>query len=537
MLLLYIIGFILIITTVIGIHELGHYLLARKAKIYCHEFSIGMGPVLWAKDTKTIRYSVKLFPIGGSVNISGEENSFTYLTKGKSAGFVIENDRIKEIVLTNAYQEKDYTVAKVIDFDLSGENNEQFVLVKLDSNELHKFHFTADATIILDDNKIFRKGQTRKHKIVHYSDQFQSKTIWQRFSTIFAGPFFNLCLGFILFFIISLIQGVPTNENIVGDLSQNSAAYTYGIRENDVIENISFNNNDYEIKSWNDIEEALASYSYEYTTLTIRYIDTKNNNTKTTVFTPKIYLPSIGAISNLNTTTDTVIGDVDGGRPAYDAGIRSGDKILKIGVGENALQDVSNWLEVTNLVKSNIADKENNKVMQSFTFVILRGDTEKEITFKPYKAIDEEQTYMSITGIVPLKEFKPHISFLNGFKGIKTVVWQVKESINLLLFDDNVGISDLSGPVGIYDVTRTFLHAGVVSILFWIAFLSINIGLMNLLPIPALDGGRLVFLGVEAITRKKVSTKVENFVHLLGFVLLLSVILYITGNDILRLIK
>ncbi|OQX93532.1 MAG: hypothetical protein B6I17_02215 [Tenericutes bacterium 4572_104] len=101
---------------------------------------------------------------------------------------------------------------------------------------------------------------------------------------------------------------------------------------------------------------------------------------------------------------------------------------------------------------------------------------------------------------------------------------------------DQVGVSDLSGFVGIFSMTSKAAEAGIISLLSWTGFLSVNLGIVNLLPIPALDGGRLVFIGYEAITNKKPNKKVENWLHTIVFFLLMGLLVFITYNDILRLI-
>jgi regulator of sigma E protease len=104
-----------------------------------------------------------------------------------------------------------------------------------------------------------------------------------------------------------------------------------------------------------------------------------------------------------------------------------------------------------------------------------------------------------------------------------------------LLFSNTVGVSDLSGPVGIYTITSNALSQGLVTFINWTALLSVNLGILNLLPIPALDGGRLVFLGYEGITKRKVNRTVENYLHAAMFILLIGFFFYITYHDILRL--
>ena len=100
-----------------------------------------------------------------------------------------------------------------------------------------------------------------------------------------------------------------------------------------------------------------------------------------------------------------------------------------------------------------------------------------------------------------------------------------------------VGVSDLSSFVGIFSMVEQYLSAGLLPLLAFAALLSVNIGVMNLLPIPALDGGRLIFLLVEAITRKKPSKKVEATINNIFFILLMLLFVFVTFNDVLRLFK
>lgn len=103
------------------------------------------------------------------------------------------------------------------------------------------------------------------------------------------------------------------------------------------------------------------------------------------------------------------------------------------------------------------------------------------------------------------------------------------------LFTGKLGMSSLSGPVGIFNVVGESAKAGFVDLIYLVGFISLNVGFMNFLPIPALDGGRLLFLIIEKIKGSKVDVKVENTIHTVGFVLLMILMLVITFNDIIKL--
>ena len=125
---------------------------------------------------------------------------------------------------------------------------------------------------------------------------------------------------------------------------------------------------------------------------------------------------------------------------------------------------------------------------------------------------------------------------------LKTAFW---ESVSLArviwdslgdLVSGQVGMDQLSGPVGVTGVMAQTAQTSLRSFWYLVAFISINLGVMNLLPIPGLDGGRLLFLIVEAVRRKPLGPKLEGYVNAAGLVLLLGLMVYVTGNDVLRLL-
>lgn len=106
-----------------------------------------------------------------------------------------------------------------------------------------------------------------------------------------------------------------------------------------------------------------------------------------------------------------------------------------------------------------------------------------------------------------------------------------------MLVSGQVGVDQLSGPVGVASVMATTASYSISAFLQLVAFISINLGVMNLLPLPALDGGRLVFLLIEAVRRKPVPPKYEGYIHAAGLMLLLALMVYVTGQDILRIVS
>ncbi|HLR40586.1 MAG TPA: RIP metalloprotease RseP, partial [Virgibacillus sp.] len=129
-------------------------------------------------------------------------------------------------------------------------------------------------------------------------------------------------------------------------------------------------------------------------------------------------------------------------------------------------------------------------------------------------------------------------SFLKTFKYGFVQTYETTKLIltNLgMLITGQYSLDMLSGPVGIYDATDQVVQTGFMNFLMWTAMLSINLGIVNLVPLPALDGGRLLFVGIEAVRGKPIDPQKEGIVHFIGFALLMLLMLVVTWNDIQRL--
>ena len=114
---------------------------------------------------------------------------------------------------------------------------------------------------------------------------------------------------------------------------------------------------------------------------------------------------------------------------------------------------------------------------------------------------------------------------------------QIFETFKMLFVTKEAGVSDLAGPIGIYTMTSQVVTYGLTSFVIWISLLSVNIGIMNLLPLPALDGGRILFVLIEAVIGRPVDRKVEGYIHAAGLILFLGLFVFVSFNDVLRLFK
>jgi len=228
----------------------------------------------------------------------------------------------------------------------------------------------------------------------------------------------------------------------------------------------------------------------------------------------------VGLSIGMPTYSNTLGGIVEQS-PAQIAGLQAGDTIISYNG-----QMVSNWEDLTNAIQS---------TTETTTITYSRNGQTSTIEITPEIA-DREGTKVAMLGVEP--EYKK--SFLTSLEysisKTKEAFVSIFDTFKMLFVTKEAGINDLSGPVGIYTMTSTIATYGLTSLLIWIGFLSVNIGVMNLLPIPALDGGRILFVLIESVIGRPVDRRIEGYIHTVGLLLFFGLFVYVTFNDIIRLI-
>lgn len=417
---------LLVLSVIVIIHELGHFILAKANGVGVKEFAIGMGPrVAQIKKGETV-YCIKLLPFGGSCMMVGED-----------------------------------------------ENS--------------------------DDEKAFN-----------------NKSVWARISIIAAGPVFNFILAFILALII--IGNIGYDPCMVYSVKEGSAAYEAGLMEGDRI--VQVNNR--------SITFFREFYLYEtvYPDRTMEITYERDGQYYTTTVVPE-YVEADNYQVGM-TITGTEVTSVIEGAPAQVAGLLAKDIIQTVNGVEVQTSD-----EIIELVRATTEGK--------VALEVLRGEETLVINVEP-KLVHTTgyETGLYCSGVRVATT--PMETVRYSFTEVKYWIVTVFDSLRMM-FTGRVSADDVAGPVGVVsligDVVEESKSEGsfyiLLNVLNMTMMISANLGVMNLLPLPALDGGRLVFLIIEAIRRKPIDREKEGMVHFVGIVLLMILMVFVSFNDIRNL--
>ncbi len=225
-----------------------------------------------------------------------------------------------------------------------------------------------------------------------------------------------------------------------------------------------------------------------------------------------------GIISYVMGMPTTVIDEVIVDTPAYKAGLEPGDKIINVNNKE-----INSWNNV-------IKEINNVEPKKDIEIIVLRGSEKKSFTLKP--KFDKE-TGRYLIGITT----KTNKSFTSAVKGgvEKTgeILGAMFEFFRMLVTGE-IKKGSLSGPVGVIYTVGQAAKYGFMNILYITGLISVNLGFFNLLPIPALDGGRILFMLIELFRGEPLDPEKEGFIHFVGFVLLIILMIYVTYSDIVK---
>jgi regulator of sigma E protease len=424
-------AFLFVLGVLIFVHELGHFLMARRIGVRVLTFSLGFGPKLVNIKRGGTEYCVSAIPLGGYVKMAGENPEDT------------------------------------------------------------------------------RTGA---------SDEFLSKNKWQRFQVLVMGPIMNLVLAVVVMSVV-LYQGaqVPAFEQqpvAIGAFSDTSVAAKAGLKIGDRIVSVDGKR----VDTWDQFANAIVPKAKREVALGFIRDGKLGQVTVVPEGQGKYELGDIG----VQPLVRPEILEFSPGSAAAEAGLQKGDVILGAGTEQNVTRD-----RLVALIKAS-----ENKPLP---LLIKRSDTVQTVVVRPKRVGDQVMIGAQINPF-ELRTIDP-----GPFEAVKLSVqknWEwTRQIVETLsgLFTRQTSVKQLMGPVAIADLSGTAAQAGWISLFTLMAMISLNLGLLNLMPIPVLDGGHIFILALEGLARRDFSMRVKEKMLLAGFVLLLMLMATVLYNDLMRI--
>ena len=439
--LIYFFSFIILISVIVFVHELGHFSFARLFGVRVLDFSIGFGKPIrsWTTKSNTV-FNLRILPFGGYVQMNSKDIS-------------------------------------------SGENK---------------------------------------------ADSFESKKYYQKILITLGGPLFNFLLALFILFIINL-YGVSKVIPVIGDIIPNSLAEFSGLQKKDLILDID----DHEISSFSDAQLILSKRLGDSGALKIKILRGKE-----IVFheiqisewlskeEPGNLLFSLGIVPPI----EPIIGNVLSSSPAEEGGLLPRDKIIKI--NEKIIND---WSEIRDIV--------NNEEGKEISVTLEREGFLRTVNIKPRLSDDILNWQIGVSSAFILSPNAKKIIQFGLIKSFQNSVNQTYSVIeNSLIFFKKIILGQISsknlgGPVMIGQYAgESIIYGGIYSFIYLMAFISISLGLVNLFPLPVLDGGQALILTIERIIGRELPEKLLDIFYKLGGMFLVFLFIFVFLNDIFRII-
>ncbi|UQZ88749.1 RIP metalloprotease RseP [Deltaproteobacteria bacterium Smac51] len=376
-------------------------------------------------------------------------------------------------------------------------------------------------------------------ELMHRS--FSHKPPWAKMIIVLAGPLFNIAFAIMLFWGLTWSSGVGHLTPVAGYINPEGPAAAAGLKTDDVITAVNGN----PVKYFDELDTALTNgegapltisfkrpgQPEETVTITPTAVHTKN------IFNDPITIYDIGLDPRVKPVIDRVLG----GNPAEKAGLLPGDYITAING-----QAVHTWEDVLTIIQGPRGSRSATEppTVRPVVIEAMRDGNPVILDMVPELSVSQnssgETTYTPIVGMTPrLEIINEPVGFFQAFSlGVQDTLNMIKMTMIGLgkMVTGQVSAKTLGGPLLIAEVTGDSAREGLASLLRLAAFISVNLGILNLLPIPVLDGGQLVFFLIEAVRRKPVSLRIREVGQWIGMGLLGLLMITVFYNDIARLV-
>jgi regulator of sigma E protease len=433
-----ILAFAFVLGVLIFVHELGHFLMARRIGVRVLKFSLGFGPRIFGFTRGDTEYCISAIPLGGYVKMAGESP---------------------------------------------------------------------------DDP---RTGQP---------DEFLSKTKWQRFQVLVMGPSMNLLLAVVVMAGV-LMRGaeVPSFQSkapVVGQVVPGSPAEKSGIRAGDRMLTVA----GHDVNTWEQFLIAVGTRANRETPITM--LRDGKDLTVTVTPTPqtKYEVGDVGVLPDVHPHVQSVLP----GAPASKAGLNAGDVIVSANGALVAFP-------------RDVIDAISKKANQPVALVVLRNGAQQELTVTPESNAGRCPSLPAGAGCIGISIGEDTIKIKPGpIDAVGMSLQRNYESAKLIfqtvgqLITRETSTRQLMGPLAIAQLSGESAQAGLIPLLSLMASISLNLGLLNLLPIPVLDGGHIFIMLLEGLVRRDFSTRVKEKMFLAGFAVLLMLMVTVIYNDLTRI--
>ena len=362
---------------------------------------------------------------------------------------------------------------------------------------------------------------------------FTHKPVGQRSLIVVAGPFFNILLTLLIFVAMIYFVGITSIRPYIRNVESGSPAEEAGVMKDDRLLAVDGTT----VASWRDINKILDQNQGQTMVLSIdrqgEPVDIRvqpRAEVYKNVYEEDVTYYAIG-ISGVEEPA-AVVGEVVAKMPADEAGLRAGDRIVAIDG-----TPIRYWREMQKMVTESEGRELN--------FDIRRGDRSLELKITPLLHKDRNLAGISsknyrigitVPDLVPKEdELVIKVGFLESVQQSLGLTWQITQSFfDFLkkLFQGKVSRQLVGGPLRIAQMAQQSAERGTMELFFFIAAISLQLAILNLLPIPVLDGGHLLFYGLEVVMRKPVSRRMRETAQQVGLFLLLLLMVFVVYNDV-----
>ena len=359
---------------------------------------------------------------------------------------------------------------------------------------------------------------------------FHSKPLLARFLIVFAGPGMNFVLAAVIFALVYMIVGRPVLPPVIGRVAPDGAAAKVGLAPGDKVSALDGR----PVKYWEDVLRAIQDGEGRAMELTVT--GPAGAERKVTVTPARVKERDIFGDERevwdvgLGPYIAPIIGDVVSGFPAAQSGLRAGDTVVEI-----EGRPVQSWID--------LAESINRRPGQPTRLVVQRGGERVTITLTPRavkdRGLDGKEVEVGRIGISPAPagtyvRVNPIVALRDGAQ--KTAEVTALTAMGLWkIVVGQLDRSNIGGPIQIAQAAGEQARQGLPSLAFFTAVISVNLALLNLLPVPMLDGGHLLFFVCEAILGRPLSLRKREVAQQVGFVLLMMLMVYAVYNDLVRI--